>query len=103
VVVDPPDGGVTLVKRVLALPGETIELRQGHVLIQGEMLDEPWQVNYGGGDYPAINIPNGHVFILGDNRPVSHDSRAIGPVPFESILGAVSFVYWPLDHLGLAP
>ena len=103
VIVDPPGGGTTLVKRVMALPGETIELRKGYVFIQSNLVDEPWQTIYGGGDYPPTLIPEDHVFILGDNRPVSHDSRAIGPIPIDAIQGRVLFVYWPLNEFEIFP
>jgi signal peptidase I len=98
-----PDGQPSLVKRVIGLPGETIESRDGHTYINGKPLDEPWVTYFGGRDYPRTLIPEGCVFIIGDNRPISHDSRAIGPVPIEAIQGRVVFVYWPLDEFEIFP
>jgi len=103
VIVEQPNGAPNLVKRVIGLPGETIESRDGHTFINGEPLDEPWVVNFGGRNYSSTLIPEGYVFILGDNRPVSHDSRAIGPVPIENISGRVVFIYWPLTEFEIFP
>jgi signal peptidase I len=97
VIVNLPDEDKTLIKRVIGLPGETIEVRDGHVLIDGSALEEPWVAYYGGRDYPPGLVPEDHVFVLGDNRPVSRDSRAIGPVPLARVEGRVRIVFWPLD------
>jgi signal peptidase I len=67
------------------------------------VLDEPWVTNFGGHYYPPTLIPDDHVFILGDNRPNSHDSRTIGPVPIEAIQGRVIFIYWPLNEFKIFP
>lgn len=93
----------TLIKRVMALPGETIEVRGGHTFINGQAIDEPWVTHFGGPGVPPTVVPPGHVFIMGDNRANSHDSRAIGPVPIEKIRGRVWLVYWPLDQVRLLP
>lgn len=103
VIAEQPDGQTNLVKRVIGLPGETIESRDGHTYINGELLDEPWVTYFGGRYYPPTEIPEGQVFIIGDNRPNSHDSRAIGPVPIDAIQGRVIFVYWPLDEFDFFP
>ena len=103
VIAEQPDGQPNLVKRVIGLPGETIESREGHTYINGEMLDEPWVTYFGGRYYPPILIPDDHVYIIGDNRPNSHDSRAIGPVPIEAIQGRVIFIYWPLNEFEIFP
>ena len=103
VVVDRPAGEVSLVKRVMGLPEELVEVRAGHVLINGQKIEEPWVLYFGGPDYGPAQIPDGYIFILGDNRQNSHDSRAIGPVALQSIVGRVWSVYWPLDKLELVP
>ena len=97
------DGQINLVKRVIGLSGETIESKNGHTYINGEPLIEPWVQYFGGHDLPPTRVPEGHVFIIGDNRPVSHDSRTIGPVPIEQIKGRVICVYWPLDKFEIFP
>jgi signal peptidase I len=103
VIVDQPNDAPNLVKRVIGLPGETIESRDGHTFINGKPLDEPWVANFGGRNYPPTGIPEGNVFVIGDNRPVSHDSRSIGPVPIEDIQGRVIFIYWPLAEFEIFP
>jgi signal peptidase I len=103
VIAEQPNEQPNLVKRVIGLPGETIESRDGHTFINGDPIDEPWVTNFGGRSYPPTEIPEGYVFIIGDNRPQSHDSRAIGPVPIDDIQGRVIFVYWPLNEFEIFP
>jgi signal peptidase I len=90
-----------LIKRVVALPGETVTVRGGQVYIDGELLDEPWITRLGGPDYPPTTVPEGQVFVLGDNRGHSNDSRSFGPVAVERIIGRAWMIYWPLDEVGL--
>jgi signal peptidase I len=101
VVVDPPAGGTTLIKRVVGLPGDVVRVRGGHTWINGELLDEPWVAYFGGMDYGPARVPPDHLFIMGDNRVQSFDSRAIGPVPIDKVRGRAWLIYWPLDHLRL--
>jgi signal peptidase I len=103
VVVNLPGEPISLIKRVLALPGERVEVRRGHVWINAAPLAEPWVMYFGGPDYPATSVPRGHVFILGDNRAESRDSRMFGPVPLSEIEGRVLFIYWPLGRIGMTP
>ncbi|MFN2233061.1 MAG: signal peptidase I [Anaerolineales bacterium] len=103
VIAKPGDSQVTLVKRVIGLPGETIESKDGHTYINGKPINEPWITNFGGSYLAPTRIPEGHVFIIGDNRPISHDSRAIGSVSIEDIEGRVIFVYWPLTEIAFFP
>lgn len=100
IVIDMPEESVLLVKRTVALPGETIEVRCGQVFIDGQPLDEPWATRRGGPDYPETRVPEGHVFVLGDNREQSRDSRFFGPVPVEQIRGHVALVLWPFSRIG---
>jgi len=101
VVIDAPDQSEMLIKRVVGLPGETIELRNGQVYIDGEPLTEPWVVNPGGGSYGPLTTPPLHVFVMGDNRGASNDSRNFGPVAIEHIVGHAWFSYWPPQYVGL--
>lgn len=96
-------GEVSLIKRVVGLPGEMVEVRGGHTFINGQPIEEPWVAYFGGPDYPPTVIPAGHVFILGDNRPNSRDSRHIGPVPLEIVQMRARFVYWPPDKIQIVP
>jgi len=90
-----------LIKRVVGLPGETVEIRTGVVFVEGKRLDEPWTVNLGGGSYGPLSVPPLHVIVLGDNRGASNDSRHFGPVPIDSIVGRAWFCYWPPEDVGM--
>lgn len=90
-----------LIKRVIALPGEELEMENCVVKIDGQLLQEPYldpTVVTPGRCGQAINpmvIPEGHVFVMGDNRPGSHDSRALGTIPFDDLVGRAFVVFWP--------
>jgi signal peptidase I len=100
VVIALPEPSEMLIKRVVGLPGESIEVRSGQVYIDGKPLDEPWTVNPGGGSYGPHTIPPLHVFVMGDNRGASNDSRNFGPVAIEHVVGHAWFSYWPLEYVG---
>ncbi len=100
VVLNMPEQPDMLIKRVIGLPGETIELRDGQVYIDGKPLQEPWATNPGGGSYGPLTIPPLHVFVMGDNRGASNDSRSFGPVSVDVIVGRAWFSYWPLQYVG---
>lgn len=90
-----PDG-TDLIKRVIGLPGETIEAREGRIRIDGRELYEPYlPPGVTTADFGPVVVPEGHVFVLGDNRPQSEDSRFIGPVPIDSIVGRAIARIWP--------
>jgi signal peptidase I len=99
VVIDVPGEDEPLIKRVVALPGETVEVRGGQVFVDGQMQQESWTTRQGGPDHPPTLVPPLHVFVLGDNRGSSRDSRAFGPVSMDQIVGQASFVYWPPDQV----
>jgi signal peptidase I len=88
-----------LVKRVIGLPSETIIVWAGRVYINGVPLDEPY-VNGIVEEYGMWQIPKDAVFVMGDNRPSSNDSRDFGPVPLDLIEGKVIFRYFPLGRMG---
>ena len=92
-----------LIKRVVGLPGETVEVRDGRVYINGQVLDEPYldQSTYPG--MPSRVVPENEVFVLGDNRGQSNDSRMFGFVPFSDIVGRAWFRYWPPAAIGPLP
>lgn len=96
-----------LIKRVIALPGETIETRAGRVYINGQELIEPYtaaltfQPSVSTSDMSPRVISPGHLFVLGDNRPNSNDSRSFGEVPIDDVIGRAWVRYWPLTELGL--
>ncbi len=90
-----------LIKRVVALPGETVEVHNGKVTIDGEPLEEPWTTRPGGPGYGPTRVPELHVFVLGDNRGSSRDSRSFGAVPVDHVIGRAWLVYWPLSEVKL--
>lgn len=95
------DVSAPVIKRVIALPGETIEITGGKVYIDGEELDEShyWSGTIFGSMEP-VTVPEGHVFVMGDNRNASLDSRMEGPVPYYRIIGKAHFIIYPFDKFG---
>ncbi len=93
--VHPTDPTTMLVKRVVGLPGEEISIDRGEVYINGEPLDEPYVVFHDQRSMSRIQIPPDTIFVMGDNRPASGDSRSFGPVPRTNLLGVVVLRYWP--------
>jgi len=94
-----------LIKRVIALPGETIEMRNCTVYIDGRVLVEPYldpevvTPSDCGGDYVLDGeVPANHVFVMGDNRGGSQDSRAIGTIDEDDLIGRAFVVFWPRAH-----
>jgi signal peptidase I len=97
----PERGPELLIKRVVGLPGETIEIRSGHVTIDGTVLTEPYLSRSTNGTYGPLVVPGGQVFVMGDNRGASNDSRIFGPVPLERVVGRAWVSYWPIEFFGL--
>jgi len=98
----PRDPTRDFIKRVIGLPGETVEIRDGRVFIDGSFIEEPYVVyadSYG--DYGTVTVPTGHVFVMGDNRRNSEDSRYFGPVPLVNLRGKAFLIYWPVSLFGL--
>ena len=83
------------VKRVIALPGETIAIREGVTYINGELLEEPYLKVRSLKAQEPFTVPRSTYFVMGDNRSHSNDSRDWGPVPVENIIGKVWVTYWP--------
>jgi len=98
----PSQGEELLIKRVIGLPGETVEFKNGRVYINGEQLDEPFTVDETRpGRSGAVTVPPLHVYVLGDNRDRSNDSRSFGPVPIDNVVGRAWLSYWPPEDVGL--
>lgn len=99
-------GKESYIKRVIALPGEHLEIKDGKVYINGEELDEPYLqegvTTQVGSDQPYYDliVPENCVFVMGDNRNASTDSRAFGCVPLEKLEGTVWIRFWPLNLFG---
>lgn len=104
---DPTHPEVLLIKRIVGLPGETVEIKDGHVYINQQLLAE----NYLDGSVETnidpqygqaqVTLGKDQYFILGDNRPVSKDSRHIGPITKDQIIGKVLFRFYPFDKFGI--
>jgi signal peptidase I len=95
------------IKRIVGLPGDTIEIRDGSFYVNGQKLDETEYLDpdvYTEGkkylsEGEVYTVPEGKLFVAGDNRPHSSDSRAFGPVPFDRVKGRAVLIYWPISHL----
>ena len=92
------------VKRVIGLPGETVQVIKGQVYINDKLFDEPFQPMPGSYTMSApVTVPDGQIFVLGDNRNNSNDSHNWGPVPVENIVGRAWVSYWPPSMWGTIP
>jgi signal peptidase I len=98
----PLDRSKSFIKRVIALPGETVTIRQGVVTVNGTVVPEPYvPPQYEDvSDYGPTRVPAESYFVMGDHRISSNDSRVFGPVPSQFIYGRAVFAYWPVDHFG---
>ena len=89
------------IKRVVGLPGETLRAVDGVVYIDGRPLEEPYLADGTvTNQLTEITVPEGHVFVMGDNRSLSRDSRFFGPIPMDSIVGEAFVRLWPLGSFG---
>jgi signal peptidase I len=94
----------TYVKRLIARAGDEVWLKNGRTYLNGKALKEPYlHPETLDMDWGPILVPKGHVFVLGDNRAYSSDSRTFGFVPEENIRGTVVFRYWPINRAGSIP
>ena len=99
----PSDPSRRFIKRVIGVPGDVIEFREGRVVLNGQVLTENYALGPTLSDRPRQTVPPGRYFVLGDNRVNSEDSRFadVGFVPRELIVGRALLVYWPLYRAGL--
>jgi signal peptidase I len=98
----PLDRSKSFIKRVIALPGETVEIQHGAVLVNGKVVPEPYvPAQYEDlSDFGPVRVPRDNYFVMGDHRISSNDSRVFGPVASRFIYGRAVFAYWPVDHFG---
>ncbi len=94
----PMDPSHDFVKRVIAGPGDTVEIHEGRVLVNGVVRDEPYSTHPDRRTVPRIEVPRGNYYVLGDNRRASNDSRDWGPLPAENIVGRARLRYWPPEN-----
>jgi signal peptidase I len=98
VALDDPEGGGLIVKRVVALAGDRVEFDDGRLVLDGRIVPEPYaDLRHVDGVFagPFAPVPPGHVYVLGDRRGDSVDSRTFGPVPVSSLAGRVTARLWP--------
>ena len=96
-------GKISYIKRVIGLPGEHVQIKDGKVYINGEELEEPYLregIETESSLFTDITVPEGCIFVMGDNRPHSTDSRSFGCVPIERVESKVWIRFWPLNKFG---
>ena len=99
----PKDQTKSFIKRIIGVPGDSVEIRRGAVFINGELIDEPYLKPEfrDSQSYNNVVVPDGKYFVLGDHRNSSNDSRSWGFVDESLIYGKAIFSYWPVSHVGL--
>lgn len=106
---DAPDKNY--IKRVIGLPGDTVEMQNDQLTINNKEYDEPYLDSHKSSKLPnlqgenytsnfSVTVPDGHYFVLGDNRPVSKDSRLLGAIDAKRMMGVGNFVIWPIERVG---
>lgn len=117
VVFNPPESwtagnGVPFIKRIIGLPGDKVELKDGVVYVNGTALDEPYIFKDSGvpqttepaaGGASEWLVPDGDLLVMGDHRQDSADSRSFGPIPISHVIGRAWLRYWPFDTFGILP
>ena len=88
-----------IIKRIIGMPNDTVEIKNGKIYVNDEEIEEEYA--YGQtSDYDKITLGDDEYFILGDNRPISKDSRYFGPVKEDEIIGKIIFRLWPINKFG---
>lgn len=98
----PPSAHATddFIKRVVGMPGDKVEIKDHKTYVNGQVLSEPYITDQSNTNFGPIIVPQGDVFVMGDNRNNSDDSRVWGPLPMQNITARTLFRYWPLSHFG---
>jgi signal peptidase I len=113
----PDEKGKNYIKRVIGLPGDVVEYKEDTLFINGQAYEEPYLTafkeqltdgysltsDFTMADFGVSQIPEGKLLVLGDNRRISKDSRTIGLIDEEVVLGDVKFIFWPLEDFGQIP
>ena len=96
----PGDKSVNYVKRVIGTPGDIVEIKRGRLILNGRELKEPYKLLDSHGDFGPETVKAGNLFVLGDNRDVSNDSRFWGELPVANVEAKAVFHYWPPSRWG---
>ena len=104
----PPNPDIDYIKRIIGLPGDEVMVKDGEVYVNNIKLNEPyisaktnvWEGGFSKEGVPT-KVPDGYLFVMGDNRPRSSDSREFGPITQESVIGQVFYRYYPADKMGV--
>ena len=106
----PTNPDIDYIKRVIAVDGERVRIEKGDIYVNGQLLNEPYlndrTLLFPGSSIKEgeeIVVPDEHLFVLGDNRPHSSDSREFGPIPKRSVIGRAFLRYWPPQMFGILP
>lgn len=100
---EPQDPSSEYIKRLVAIPGDTIEVVDDHLSINRMLLEEPYLATPATAPFTPCSLEKDAYFAVGDNRMLSRDSRNFGPIPRKAIKGRAWFVFNPAGHLGFAP
>ena len=92
---------IDLIKRVVGLPHDVLEIKDGVLFLNGAAQQEPFIKEPIFGNYGPTTVPERHIFVMGDNRNNSRDSRYIDPIPYESLVGRAELIFYPLNRLRL--
>ena len=116
VIESPIEENELYVKRVIGLPGDSLAVKNDQLILNGKAMEEPYLTQKqaeSSGDFTdafdlatitgEATIPQGFVFVLGDNRQHSVDGRTFGLIPMEAVVGEANFIYWPINKMGLLP
>jgi len=90
-----------IIKRVIGLPGETVEYKNNKLYINGKVVKDKYNINNATQDFGKVILDKDEYFVLGDNRAVSIDSRRLGPIPKKDILGKAKLVIFPFNRFGI--
>jgi len=102
VFIAPNEGGRDFIKRIVAVEGDTVQVKEGRLFVNGRPYTGNFKTMPGdNSNWGPQKISKNHVFVMGDNRPNSLDGRVFGPITKDSILGRAFVVYWPLDRIGI--
>lgn len=94
------DGKAALIKRIIGLPGDKIEIHKGQVFRNGKLVEESWRKKLMEYEIESFTVPKNEIWVLGDNRNNSLDSHIWGPLPEANIIGTAIWRYWPIERFG---